>query len=218
MATGRALACLTLLTLTCSANGFLDEALDVIKLGKDIGEDILNSWDVLGKPFNATGGVEIPLIRRKEREVLSRLAQISRTIQKLELGLEKAGVVTMLLAKTSGRGPKLELRLHELADLLSRISNSDKHMREYVGLQQELERSTLEDFAQWCVSHDSSALPGLLERVYSLIVPPHNNLLGRGLMQLTLDDLQVCGLFCLFTCNSTDKCNFTKKYQMLAAS
>ncbi|XP_063384297.1 uncharacterized protein LOC134670393 isoform X1 [Cydia fagiglandana] len=172
----------------CAA--LIDDALDVIRLGKEIGEEVLNSWDIVGKSFNASGGVELPIIKRKERVILSKLAQVSRAIQRLELGVEKTAAVAELLAKSGGRGARLELRLHEMADLLSRVSSANRQMREYVSIQQELEPSTLQDFAEWCVSHDPGALPGLLERVHSLVVPPHTHLLGRGIMQLVLDDIQ----------------------------
>ncbi|XP_039753721.1 uncharacterized protein LOC120629046 isoform X2 [Pararge aegeria] len=182
-------ACTFLLAIAL-AHAFIDEAVDVIKLGKEIGEEVLNSWDILGKPLNLSGGVDLPIIRRRERIVLSRLALITRKIELLETGIEKTNAVAMLLAKAAGRGPRLELRLHEMADLLNRVASADREMREYVRLQKELERSTLEDFAEWCVSPDRSALPGLLERVHSLIAPPHKHWLGRGILDLALDDLQ----------------------------
>lgn len=130
-------------------------------------------------------------MRRWERQVLSRLAEVRRAIERLELTVEKNGAIAILLAKNAGKGARLELRLHEMSDLLSRVATADRQMREYMRYQQELERSTLEDFAAWCVSHEPGALPGLLERVHSLIFPPHKHLLGRGLFHLVLDDLQV---------------------------
>lgn len=187
----RARTFLALLALAASAHALIDDALDVIRLSKEIGEEVLSSWDLIGKPFNVSGGVDLPIVRRREREVLSRLAQVTRAIEKLELGVEKTGAIAILIAKNAGRGARLELRLHEMSDLLSRVSSADRQMREYVRYQQELERSTLQDFAGWCVSHDPGSLPGLLERIHSLIVPPHKNLLGRGLLQLMLNDLQV---------------------------
>lgn len=195
MADRRARTLLALLALTLTiatpASALIDEALDVLFLSKEIGEKVLSSWDVIGKPFNATGGVELPIIRRRENQILARLAQVSRAIERVELNLERISAVTMILAKSDGKRPGLELRLHEMADLLSRISSANRQMREYVRLQQTLERSTLEDFAEWCVSHDPGALPGLLERVHALVVPPHRHLLGRGVLQLILEELQV---------------------------
>ncbi|CAH2981049.1 unnamed protein product [Chilo suppressalis] len=177
------------LALVAAAHALVDETLDVLFLSKEIGEKILSSWDIIGKSFNATGGVELPIHRRRENQILARLAQVSRAIERLELTMEQISAVAMLLAK-SGGDTRLELRLHEMADLLSRVSSANRQMREYVRLQETLERSTLVDFAEWCVSHDPSALPGLLERVHSLVSPPHHHLLGRGILQLLLTDLQ----------------------------
>lgn len=174
-----------------ATRALVDDVLEALKIGKEIGEEILSSWEIIGKPFNATGGVDLPIMKRRERQVLARLDQVTRTIQRLELNIESTKTVAMLLAKKGGSAARLELRLHELSDLLARVSSGDRQMKEYVRLHQELERTTLNDFAMWCVSHDRGALPGLLERVHSLIVPPHQHLLGRGLFQLILDDLQV---------------------------
>lgn len=183
---------LVLLVFANTSRALVDDVLDVIKLGKEIGEEVLNSWDVFGKPFNATGGVDLPVVRRREREILARLAQVSRSIENLELGVQKVGAVALVLAKKGNKPTRLELRLQVMSDLLNRVAWSNRQMREYVGLQEELERSTLQDFAEWCVSHDPGALPGLLERVHALVVPPHKYLLGRGLLQLLNDDLKVC--------------------------
>lgn len=182
---------LALLVLAAGTRALIDDAIDVIKLGKEIGEEVLNSWDILGKPFNITTGVEVPLMRRWEKQVLSKLSEVRRAIERLELTVEKNGAIAILLAKNAGKGARLELRLHEMSDLLSRVATADRQMREYMRYQQELERSTLEDFSFWCVSHEPGALPGLLERVHALIFPPHRHLLGRGLFQLVLEDLQV---------------------------
>lgn len=181
-----------LLALAACAHAIVDDVIDVIKLGKEIGEEVLSSWDLIGKNFNASGGVELPYIKRRERIVLARLGAVTRAIQRLELDVEKAGAVAMFLAKNRGRGTRVELRLHDMADLLGRVSSANRVMLDYVGLQEELERSTLQNFAEWCVSPEPNALPGLMERVHAMVVPPLKHLLGRGLLQMIIEDLQVC--------------------------
>lgn len=49
-----------------------------------------------------------------------------------------------------------------------------------------MERLTLENFAQWCVSHEPGAVLGLLERIHALVVPDPgaNGLLDRGVLGL----------------------------------
>ncbi|XP_047503173.1 uncharacterized protein LOC125048534 isoform X1 [Pieris napi] len=187
--TAHVCAVLALVALA-TTHAFVDEAVDVLLLSKHIGEEVLNSWDIIGKPFNASQGVELPFIHKRERQLFSRLSYITRAIQKLEVDVEKSRVVAMLLEKNIGRGPRLELKLNEMSDLLSRVDSADRQMREYVRLQRELERRTLEEFASWCVAHDRGALPGLLERVHALVVPPHAHLLGHSLLDLIVSDLQ----------------------------
>ncbi|XP_026760961.2 uncharacterized protein LOC113519932 isoform X1 [Galleria mellonella] len=190
MAVRRLRTFLALIALAHTSCALIDEVIDVLKIGKEVAEDIINSWDVVGKRFNATDGVDLPFVRRGERQILSRIAVVSRSIEKLEMRLRRTNAVSMLLTKKAGNGARLELRLHEMTDLLNRVAAANRQMREYVNLQRELERSTLENFAEWCVSHDPGALPGLLERVHSLVDPPNKHLLGRNLFRLVLEDIQ----------------------------
>lgn len=190
-----------LYALAATAHALVDDIIDVLKLGKEIGEEVLSSWDLIAKPFNVSAGVALPIIRRREREILERLALVTRAIRRVELSVEKAGAVAMFLAKNSGRRTRVELRLHDMEDLLARVGSADRIMREYVGLQEELERSTLQNFAEWCVSQEPAALPGLMERVHALIVPPHKQLLGRGLLDMLIEDLKVCTRTILTTNN-----------------
>lgn len=188
----RARIVLVLLAYAHTTCALVDDVLDVLRLGKEIGEEVLSSWDIIGKSFNASEGVELPVIRRKEKIILAKLAQVTRSIERLEVSVDKTTAVAIFLAKNKGRNTRLELKLHELATLLASVAAADRQMREYVGYQDVLERSTLEDFAEWSVSHDPYSLPGLMERIHSLIVPPHKNLLGQSLLQLLVESLKVC--------------------------
>ncbi|XP_041979505.1 uncharacterized protein LOC121733355 isoform X2 [Aricia agestis] len=172
------------------SHGFLDDAVEVIKLGKEIGEDVLASWEIFGKGYNVTGGVELPFGgRRRERAVLARLAQITRAIQRVESELVNTRSLSLLLA-SAGRGTRLELRLLEASDLLARVGAAEAQMREYVRYQEQLERSTLESFALWAVSPDRGALPGLVERIHALVAPPTHAFLDKGILALAVDSLQ----------------------------
>ncbi|KAG6449172.1 hypothetical protein O3G_MSEX005930 [Manduca sexta] len=175
---------LLVIALACGAGAVVEDVIEVIRLGTDITGQVLDSWDAIGQLSNATGGVQFPYFKPKDQVVLTRLRHISGQIRKVEHAIDKVGAMTFYLGKNLGRGTDLELRLHEMTDLLNRVSSADRKMREYMGLQQELEKVTLLDFAEWCVSHDQGALPGLLERIHSLIVPPHKHLLGQSLLTL----------------------------------
>lgn len=182
---------LVLLAIVHNSRALVDEVVDVLKLGKEIGEEIIASWNVVGKTLNVSEGVELPLIRRRERLILAKLSHISQSIDRLELGIEKAGAVALFLAKNGGRGTRFELKLHDMTVLLNKVAAVDRQMRVYVGLQEELERSTLLGFAQSCVFYEPDALPGVLEQIHAHIVPPHKLLLGKGLLQQIVEEVQV---------------------------
>lgn len=193
MADRRVRTLIVLLILAQTACALVDDVLEILKFGKEIGEDVINSWEIFGKPFNASGGVELPVTKKREREILARLAHVSQAIERVQVSVEKNSALAMLVAKSAGKGARLELRLHEMTDLLNWVAAADNKMRGYVNLQRDLERSTLESFAQWCVAPDPGALPGILERIHELITPPHKSLLGSGLLGLILNDIKVCG-------------------------
>ncbi|XP_012545193.1 uncharacterized protein LOC101735738 isoform X1 [Bombyx mori] len=184
---------LVLLAIVHNSRALVDEVVDVLKLGKEIGEEIIASWNVVGKTLNVSEGVELPLIRRRERLILAKLSHISQSIDRLELGIEKAGAVALFLAKNGGRGTRFELKLHDMTVLLNKVAAVDRQMRVYVGLQEELERSTLLGFAQSCVFYEPDALPGVLEQIHAHIVPPHKLLLGKGLLQQIVEEVQEGG-------------------------
>lgn len=193
MSVRRVRSFLVVLALATTTRAFsVEDVVDIIQLGKEIGQEVIGSWDVIGEPFNATEGVAIPYVHRKEREILAKLGQVSRAIDRLEVSVQSMGQLALMMSKRGNRATRTELLLHEMSDLLSRVSWSNRKMREYVEIQTGLERSTLEDFASQCVSHDNGALPGLLERIHSMVVPPHKNLLGQGLFQVLVEHFKVC--------------------------
>ncbi|XP_075978435.1 uncharacterized protein LOC142978054 isoform X1 [Anticarsia gemmatalis] len=200
MSVRRVRSFLALLALAATTRAIsVEDVVDIIQLGKEIGQEVVGSWDVIGEPFNATAGVALPYVHRREREILAKLGEVSRAIDRLEISVQSVGQLAQMISKRGNRATRTELLLHEMSDLLSRVSWSNRKMREYVEIQTGLERSTLEDFASRCVSHDNGALPGLLERIHSIVVPPHKNLLGQGLFQILVDhfkdeDADVCDL------------------------
>lgn len=94
-------------------------------------------------------------------------------------------------------GTKLELHLHELADLLHRIRSQSKVMRTFVAHYDDLERSTLLDFATRATAQDTMSIPGLLDRIHLLATGSDDldNLGNVGVYQLLARSLEVIGFF-----------------------
>lgn len=171
----------------------LGDVIDVIKVGLDLKNDIFHTWESVNAGLPSLGSsVDIPFLKAKEREVLSRIEEVHRVVNKLELKLEQNGVVLSSLSLQLSRDSRLELKLNEVSDLLSRVENADRLMREYVSRQEDLESVTLENFAAWVVAHGPTSLVGLIERIHALVVPGHGHALGKGLLLLMLANIKVC--------------------------
>lgn len=94
---------------------------------------------------------------------------------------------------------KLELIIHEVIDLVSRVENTHDRYEEYVKHYDDIERDTLESFARGVLEDSALSVKGMLPRIQSLISGPSGNefrVLGnRGLLELIAIDMKV--KFCL---------------------
>lgn len=89
---------------------------------------------------------------------------------------------------------KLELAIHEMIDLVSRIENLNHQYEEYVTNYGEIERDTLESFARGVIEDSSFSVKGMLPRIHSLVGGPSGNefraLGNRGLLELVANDMK----------------------------
>lgn len=90
---------------------------------------------------------------------------------------------------------KLELVIHEMFDLVSRVEIAHAQYEQYVEHYDLIERETLENFARRIVDDSSLSVKGMLPRINSLVSGPSAKefkILGnRGLLDLIAADLQV---------------------------
>lgn len=88
---------------------------------------------------------------------------------------------------------KLELNLHELSDLMNRIRTRHKELRTFAHNSNDLEQITLQEFAQWTISHDTMAIQGLLDRIHLLVTGSDElrNLGNIGTFELLSNSLEV---------------------------
>lgn len=90
---------------------------------------------------------------------------------------------------------KLELVIHEMIDLVSRIENIHSQYEEYVAHYDDIERDTLENFARGVIDDSALSVKGMLPRIQSLVGGPSGNefrVLGnRGLLELIANDMKV---------------------------
>lgn len=99
------------------------------------------------------------------------------------------------------RNTKLELIVHELVDLISRIDIAFNRYNDYLEYRESLERLTLESFALRVIEDGSTSVKGIIPRIHGLVMGPSSadfRVLGnRGLLELIAEDLEVSS-FCGF--------------------
>ena len=89
---------------------------------------------------------------------------------------------------------KLELVIHEMIDLVSRIENIHDQYEEYVAHYDNFERDTLESFARGVIEDNALSVKGMLPRIQRLVGGPTVNefrVLGNhGVFQQMSNDLK----------------------------
>lgn len=93
------------------------------------------------------------------------------------------------------RNTKLELVIHEMIDLVSRVEHKHDQYEEYLQNYDKVERETLENFARGVIDDSSFSIKGMLPRIQNLVGGPSGNefrVLGnKGLLELIANDMEV---------------------------
>lgn len=66
------------------SNGLVEEAIDIIKLGKEVTVSLLETWDII-EQTHMVNEVDIPFYKKKEKKILSRMTELSRQLDLAEL-------------------------------------------------------------------------------------------------------------------------------------
>ncbi|VEN36571.1 unnamed protein product [Callosobruchus maculatus] len=164
-----------------------NDVLDIIKVAKDVALVLAKAWNIVD-PHVDFSEVPLPLIDKTESKLFGKIAVITGKLDQLADNVESVG--TQTISKTLHLLPeriRLELRLNDLQDYITRTNVIYRHFRNYADKQQEYEQLTLKDFAKYAVSHDSSSVASLLERIHAFVQPSARSLDGgndQGLLGL----------------------------------
>nr|CAI5866844.1 unnamed protein product [Callosobruchus analis] len=181
------LASLLCLSIGSSSGIGANDVLDIIKVAKDVALVLAKAWNIVD-PHVDFSEVPLPLIDKTESKLFGKIAVITGKLDQLADNVESVG--TQTISKTLHLLPeriRLELRLNDLQDYITRTNVIYRHFRNYADKQQEYEQLTLKDFAKYAVSHDSSSVASLLERIHAFVQPSARSLDGgndQGLLGL----------------------------------
>ncbi|CAH2006802.1 unnamed protein product [Acanthoscelides obtectus] len=186
--------CLFCLSIS-SSNGFgPNDVMDIIKIAKDVAVVLAKAWNIVD-PHVDFAEVPLPLIDKTESKLFGKIAVITSKLDQLADNVESVG--TQTISKTLQLLPervRLELRLSNLQDYITRTNVAYRHFRNYADKQHQYEQLTLKDFAKFAVSHDSSSVVSLLERIHAFVQPSGRSLDGgndQGLLGLLGKSLEV---------------------------
>uniref|UniRef100_A0A336MDK9 CSON015015 protein n=1 Tax=Culicoides sonorensis TaxID=179676 RepID=A0A336MDK9_CULSO len=194
---------ISLLTLPhCYA--VIEDVLDVLRLSKEIVSSIAGTWNLV-EQTPLTNDIDLPFLKRKEKKILLKITEVQRRIDLTENQMKNTASWTIESIKEHMKdNTKLDLAIHELMDLMNRISAQSKMLRHYTEHRDELEQVTLETTATWIVSPNIGAVQGILNRIHLLVSGSSdlkyfgkNSLLEMLVEQLELK-LQQLVMVCLF--------------------
>lgn len=213
-------ACFILACFTCSLNAEFTDVSDWVQLGGEVLEKIFHTWEVVSPDGERDGpgeyrGPEIPGIRKRERKLLSHIAEVNRLVSRVENAVHASTEATVRVLMTNLPDiVRLELRLDRLTELMNGISVRDAELSDYIRngydnsteLQGSIptqtafriEAHTLLDFANHAVAHDESSVRGFMSRINSLVAPSSGPFRSRSIFVMLKDALseQGAGVLC----------------------
>lgn len=178
-----------ILILFCSVGTInaisLTDVLDIFTVAKDVTINLAKTWNIISDYTEPSDETPSFLISR-EKKLLNKITLVNTQLQELSKKYDQIGDQTMtVILRSMPARIRLELKLNDFRDYITRVHVAYRHMKAYVNESnsEEIERHTLEDFAKHVVSHDSSSVRSLLERIYNFIVPIGNGFLDMGLLK-----------------------------------
>lgn len=171
------LSAVTIKTFSLSIAG--NEVIDIISIGKDV----LLSLAKIARLIDSKHDTIIS--NQFEGQILRSMKNVNDKLYEISEKLEGPGTRSLVnILNNLPQRIRLELKLNDLIDYLTRIHITYEYMVIYTSNETDIEEQTLEDFAKSVVSHDSSSTLSLMERIHSYVVPIGYGLHSSGLIQL----------------------------------
>lgn len=66
------------------ATAIIEDVIDIIKLGKEVTEGVLETWELVDQTHLISGGVDYPFFKKQQKKILNRMNELSRQIDYAE--------------------------------------------------------------------------------------------------------------------------------------
>ncbi|CAG9773548.1 unnamed protein product [Ceutorhynchus assimilis] len=164
--------------------------LDILKVAKDVTVALVKAWDLVDQNIEFSE-VPIPILHSTEKKLYGKIDRINSQLQDLAARVDNIGTQSMTtILHSLPERVRLELRLNDLLDYITRMDANYRRMQKYGTGDKTYERLTLEDFAESVISHDSSSVVNLVERIHAFVVPNGRGISDTGLFDLLANAMQ----------------------------
>lgn len=173
----------------------LNDALDLLRLGRETITEILESWEMI-RPHgeSLTQGTEnnYLFVKRMEKELRQRIDRVSKKIDDYQERMEtKTDTILTKLLQRLPMQMRLDDSLRDLDHYVGQVHGLYKRFEMYADNSQSFERYTIVDFAKTCVSPRLGDLPDVLESIHRLMVPSELQVYNRSILVLLANEMQV---------------------------
>ncbi|GAB1865808.1 hypothetical protein CAJAP_06887 [Camponotus japonicus] len=185
------------LALTCnnsySFDVSLNDALDMIRLGRETVVEILESWEMI-RPHASQHESESDFlfVKRMEKELRQRIDRVSKKIDDYQERMETKTdtILTQLLLRLPLQN-RLDDSLRELDHYIGQVHGLYNIFEMYANNSNRYERFTMVQFAKSCVSPRLGELPDVLKSIHRLLVPSEQQVYNRSILVLLANQMQV---------------------------
>ncbi|KAH8281295.1 hypothetical protein KR018_008287 [Drosophila ironensis] len=196
------MACLLLLLgqKATPTNALIEDVLDIIHVVKEVTSGVLKAWDIVqSSPLAAN--IDFPLMREKQKKVLTRLKEVSRQIDQTEE--QHAEYVALAIESVTSymhHNAPIMAKMNDILDTINRISSRYQQMQKYEAYKDKLEMSTLITFAEWTVSPNAHSVHHLMDRLHLIMFgnddktynSSNSNLLSQLVAAYEVSTDQIC--------------------------
>ncbi|XP_046801825.1 uncharacterized protein LOC111680146 isoform X1 [Lucilia cuprina] len=155
-----------LVTAPNTSSALIEDALDVFHVVKEVTMAVLKAWDIV-QTSSLGSKINFPLMREKQRKVLSRLKEVSKQIQQTEeQHAEQVAWAQQSVNNFIEGNIQLLAKRNDITDTMNRITSRFQQMQQYELHQDKLETSTLLTFAEWSVSPNAYSVHHLMDRLH----------------------------------------------------